>query len=153
MAINANLTYGTPAIKQVLASKDKGSFGNKINCVGEQTKNCISTAAKGALVGTAIGVGTQAAMNSKTINKIADKGVQALKNNKTIQNIAEIGAEVLKGGVEAFKKLPASTKLIGAVGVGISLIATHVLNQQHAFRAGQIDQEYTDKAKFENLIG
>lgn len=136
----------------ILKDKNKGTLGNRMDCMTEQTKNTLSTALKGTASAVGIGAATGLAANSKSINKLVEKGVNALKNTQVFKKYAPDITNLAKEGVEAFKKLPGTTKIIAGIGVGLAALTGYVLDKSHSFRAGQIDQKYTDKAQLQQTL-
>lgn len=88
-----------------LASKDKGSFGNRVNCAGSQAWNAIET---GTTAACAVGTAGYIAKNSGKISGTANKlknFVNKMANTevgKTITDTIKKTAEYFKG-TKAFK--------------------------------------------------
>lgn len=135
-----------------LADKNKGSLGNKIDCAKEQTKNTATTALKGSAAAVGIGAATGAMIKSKSVNNIVVKGVNALKKTQVFEKYAPKAKDLTKKGLDAFKKLPGSAKIIAGVGIGLAAITGYALDKSHSFKAGQIDQKYTDKAQLQKTL-
>ncbi len=154
-----------------LASKDKGSFGNRMNCAGAQMKNNLVTGLQGAAVaGAAIGAtaaavkynnfGTAVARTfDKTANalgKLAGTKDLAGKINKKLAKLISKGVTKDNANLnpETLKSLTKGLKASKA-GLLISAITVPVLGyiaRKHSYKMGQIDQKYTDKAKLEKNI-
>lgn len=122
--------------------KHKGMVNNRMSCAGEQIKNKVSGVAQStALAGSVAGL-TYAAHKSDFAAKTVMKGlklVQGLMNkNKYTGKVASAITKALSG----FSR----TTKIGAALTLAALPILYVIGQKHTFRAGQIDQEYTDRA-------
>lgn len=171
---------GHPVLTTVapLVSSDKGSLGNRVNCVASQTMNVATTAVTtaGAAVATIAGA-EYAYKHSKQISAFANK----LKGVCDKLGISKLAQKAKKGIAAAFNKL-GSTKIgqkIGnvlknpvwsKVGNHLKQIATKMqsiysslptggkmaiglllgfLALNGVYKSGQIDQKYTDRAKME----
>lgn len=154
-----------------LVSKDKGSMGNRIDCAGAQLKNNVTTTLQaGAVVAgstaAAYGIGKSSKL-AKAAAKVFDaivngfgrlfgKSNLAGKLNKTImqkaaknlaKNNANFGADVLKKTLNNIR--------MGKGGLLIAAVALPLLSYiggKHIYKAGQIDQKYTDKAQFQKTL-
>ena len=146
-----------------LRTDDKGSVGNRIEYTGKQTWNFYKNLWK-AKADTFVGLGTTAALTagvakSKTAQNILTKGFQALKNSnfgKEIgKEITPLVAEVApfaKKGLSILKALPGPAKAVLAVGTILTTFAINRTQNKMLVKAGQIDQEYTDKAKLQKQL-
>lgn len=130
----------------------KGSLGNRIDYANEQTKNAASGALKSAAAGTAVAGTTLVAMNSKTVNNVVDKLVDVVKNSDKFKELAPKAGEFLKSMADKVKSLPTSTKIIAGTGIVLAGIVDRFIDTQTAFKAGQIDQKYTDKAQLQEIL-
>ena len=122
---------------RVMVDPSKGSLTNRAECAKEHFKNNLSTNLQLGLAGAAGGLAI--AKKPKFLVKIATKiGEVASKL------VGKLGA---KGMAAKIMKNP--TKF-GKYGM-IAAAALWVLNkiEKHAFKAGQIDQKYTDAAAIE----
>ncbi len=140
MAYGTNLALG------------KGSLGNRIDYATEQTKNAVGGGLKSAAAGTAVAGTTLVAMNSKTVNNVVDKLVDVVKNSDKFKELAPKAGEFLKDVADGIKSLPTSTKIIAGAGIALAGIVGHFIDTQTAFKAGQIDQKYTDKAQLQEIL-
>lgn len=130
-----------------LVSKDKGSFGNRMNCAGEHMKNNLVSNVQTA--GVAL-VGGGAVYGLKKTNAAANfigKGI-----DKAITFVAKktntINSSVIQKALNASPK----AKALSAV-LALGTIALGYITHKHAYKAGQIDQKYTDRAKMEkNMV-
>ena len=164
--INANLSNtgsighaGQAALMTAVASKDKGSIGNRTNYLAEQTKENFKTALKQDAVvigGTAVTAGaTIVTKNSKTVQNLLTKGFVAIKNSKFGDGVKEMAKEVkpyLSKAVGYVKNLPGPAKAVLAAGTIITALASERIYHNHIAKSGQIDQKYTDKAKMEKTL-
>ena len=130
----------------------KGSLGNRIDYANEQTKNAASGALKSAAAGTVVAGGTVVASNSKTVNKAVDKLVDVVKNSDKFKELAPKAGEFLKSVADGIKSLPTSTKIIAGTGIVLAGIVGRFIDTQTAFKSGQIDQKYTDKAQLQEIL-
>ena len=48
--------------------------------------------------------------------------------------------------------MPTSTKIIAGAGIALAGIVGRFIDTQTAFKSGQIDQKYTDKAQLEEIL-
>ena len=141
-----------PASAQALTDKTKGSIGNRIDCAKEQTINTVKTNAKGVAVALGLGTATGLASTSNHANKFVQVALDKLKQTDTYKTFAPKAKEFVTKGADAFKKLPGSTKAIALVGGGLALLSSYIIDKQHSFKAGQIDQKYTDKAELQKIV-
>ena len=151
---NVLAVTGAPQITAAttMTSKDKGSFGNRVDCTLAHTVNNVKYAAKGT-VALAAGAGAAYA-----VHKLPTAA--ALTNlNKAASTGLKKAAESVKGGKlgDAFSKVftklantSGKTKALAVVGT-LTATALLYLTRQQAFKAGQIDQKYTDRAKAQEV--
>lgn len=121
-----------------LVDSKKGSMGNRIDCATKQFANNVVYGAKfigiSALgTGSMIGVGkllknANPAWHTKINNYIVTKFPKFLK---------KIGETSLK------------TKSLALLGIATGLALINII-KNHAFKAGQIDQRYNDRAVTQN---
>jgi len=150
---NVVAVTGTPqmATAATMTAKDKGSFGNRVDCAWAHTVNNVKYTAKGAATlaaggAAAYGIHKLPASALTQLNKLSNSGL----NN---------AANAVKGGKlgDAFSKV--LTKLANTSGktkalalIGTLTAATMLyLTRAQAFKAGQIDQKYTDRAKAQEV--
>lgn len=136
----------------VLTDKNKGSIGNKMDCAAEHTRNTLTTTLKGSAAAVGIGAATGAMIKSKSVNNLVEKGVNALKNTEVFKKYAPEVKDLAKKGLDAFNKLPGTTKIIAGVGAGLAAVTCYLFDKSHSFKAGQIDQKYTDKAQLQKTL-
>ena len=164
--VSPTLTAAAP-----LVSKDKGSFGNRMNCAGSQALNTAATAAAATAVIAGAGY---AVKHSDKLTAVTNKGMEVfnkIKNSKIAQKTGTCLKKVNASGLlnkhfagvknskfvqgtansiknlstkvsNVFKSLPKGGKIGVAVALGAILL-------NGIYRSGQIDQKYTDRAKME----
>lgn len=117
-----------------IAAPNKGDFSNRMQCAGAQMKESLKT----GLAAGAVGIGGAAVVK------------HVAKNPRRMVKVAQLFDKV----VEKFlphanlKKIGKKSKVAMAIGVPLAVL-TLAISGNHCFRAGQIDQKYTDKAKIE----
>lgn len=130
-------------------SKDKGDIQNRISCSVAQTKNNLKTAAQDVVVIGGTVAGMAAVAKSKSAQNVIAKGVgvaakafkpvvKMLKTTKFGNAMKDIATKI-KGLSPRAKGAAAVVGLLGACILG------HI-NRNNAYKAGQIDQKYTDRA-------
>lgn len=163
-------SFAGPVISSV-ASKDKGSFGNRVDCAGQQLKNNLVTGAQATAVGAgAVGTVYAAAKNEKvatTLARVFDKSAdavgklfgqkkwskflnEAMAKNIAIgktQNNANLNPETLKNLTKTIKCGKA-----GILTAAIALMGLSYIGSKHNYKMGQIDQKYTDKAQLQKTL-
>lgn len=127
----APITMGSPVYAFVDGTK--GSMTNRAQCAKEHFKNN----AKFYLGTTAIGAGiTAVAVKPSIATKLAT-GIGKLAKAVGLDKMATVIAK--------------NPKKFGLLGLGVAgAIALTSLVQSHAYKAGQIDQKYTDAAAIES---
>lgn len=155
-----------------IASKEKGSMGNRMDCAGSQIKNNASTAVQSALVtGAAVGTIKVSGKMPKALGKFAaffDKGLKkvALSTNSFTEKFVKNapgrvnGKFVSRGGKMVKEFSPWVKKLLNLssktkFGIGVTAIALPILGfigAKGIYKMGQIDQKYTDKAQLQKQI-
>lgn len=130
-----NMYVASPAY--TLVDGTKGSMTNRLECAKEHFKNNFKNnlvlGATGAAAGVAIA--TKPSVLTKAANMIA-KGTSKLVAKLGGTNIA---AKIMKN--------PTKFGLAGIAAAAGLLVVNQI--QKHAYKAGQIDQKYTDAAKIE----
>ena len=126
-----------------LTDKTKCSKENKIAFVKEYARNGLLLDAKLGIVG-----GTTAYLVTKKPGLVANIATKvanyALKAGKAISNFLTKGKGFGTGILDKIAKNPTKAgKIAGAVALGLWTINTIA---KHIFKAGQIDQKYSDKA-------
>lgn len=92
----------SPVLTKVapLVSKDKGSFGNRVNCAGSQAWNAIET---GSTAACAVGTAGYIAKNSGKITGAANK-LKNFVNKMANTNIGKTVIDTIKKTAEYFKR-------------------------------------------------
>ncbi len=136
----------------VMATQDKGSFGNKINCAGEHILNTAVGGLKTAAVLGGGGLLTYGLAKSSIVNRFIEETYSKLKSTKLYDKFLSKGVDFINKGINKFKALPKAGKIIAVAGSALTaMVAQHIINK-HTFKAGQIDQKYTDRANMERAI-
>lgn len=125
-----NMYVGTSPV-YTMVDKSKGSFTNRAECAKEHFKNNLAMNTKIAILGG--GSVLAAATKPKLVTKVATKLGELVSKLPGLKNVISNPAKVGKYGLAA------------AIGLGL----VHVI-QKHTYKAGQIDQKYTDAAKIES---
>lgn len=111
----------------------KGSMTNRAECAKEHFKNNLSTNLKAGLIG--VGAGVVVVKPS-----IATKLGTGISKLAKATGLGKFAAKVAK-----------NPKAFGVAGLAIAGgMALLKLVQDHAYKAGQIDQKYTDSAAIES---
>lgn len=136
---------------------DKGALANKIEYVNEEMKNFRNYALKSGLTmvgGTAVtAAATVGVKNSKTAQDVLSKVGNAIKESKFAKNISEELKPLGEKLVSGFKNLPKPAKAVLFAGAAITSLILSRQDRQMVFKSGQIEQEYTDKAKMDKILG
>lgn len=154
-----------------LASKDKGSMGNKVDCAGAQLKNnavtglqagAVTAGAAGGIYGIAknekLARGAakifDSAMNGfgkligkKDFAKEVNSKIQKNLAKKLVKNNANFSPEMLKTVTNAIRKSKGALLIAAA-----TLPVLNYISHKHSYKMGQIDQKYTDKAKLQKTL-
>lgn len=151
------MTLGMAAgqrIAEVATDSTKGSFGNRIDCAGAQIKNDATSYLKAAgVLGTMGGVGYIQAKKAPLFTKVANnfakytgktlKAISQKISNKPIrESFAKVASKVAKN--------PRAALAGTLAAIGLASLAK--IAQDHAYKSGQIDQKYTDKAAVQKQI-
>lgn len=131
-----NIYGASPAF--ALVDRTKGSMTNRFECSKEHFKNNLTASVKATGLGVAAGAGI----------------IVAAKKPKVYLNIAKKLGEFMGKSKTLTKALPDVLKR-GKVGLAVAAgtaFATGLmaLIQNHSYKAGEIDQKYTDAAKIES---
>ncbi len=148
-----------PALAQKLNSpkqNTKGSLGNRVEYSTKQAGNLIKTDIKARLA-TSTGIGATflaayGTLKSKGAQDIISKSMKSLANKFNLKEIAQELTPILKEAAGKIKSLPAPVKAVAAVGLLLTSAIGSQIRTQGVYEAGKIDQEYTDKAKLQNII-
>lgn len=161
-----------------LVSKDKGSAGNRIDCAGSQIKNNATTALQTVAVGGAAVGATRVVVRDtlafspitkgltktfdsamKLIGKIAKKPDLSQKVTEYLNSMAK---KIQKANiphsqntiVKVFDKSKMMTSRFKAAAViaAVLLPTLGYIAHKHSYKAGQIDQKYTDKAQIQKAV-
>lgn len=131
------------SITTALLDPNKGSINNKFNCVGEHIKNnAVSYLQAGLVGGSAAGV-TYAAYKSPKTAQVITKG---LKGVQTLMSKNKYTSKVAGFITKALSKFSTTGK-IGVIAAALALPVLAYIDHKHTYKAGQIDQKYTDKAQ------
>lgn len=155
------MTLGMAAgqrIAEVATDSTKGSFGNRIDCAGEHLKNDATTYLRQAGVLGTVAAGTALAVKNPgffkpqgPFSKAASKVVHCVANHlpKSFNTKIVDGSNKLWSGFnKALKYMAANPKTaLGATLVAAATgIALNAVSNKGAYKSGQIDQKYTDRA-------
>ncbi len=130
-----------------LASREKGSFGNRADCAGAHLKNGLVTTAQTGLAAAAVGGtayavaknGNVAKVFAKPVTSIVDMFQKSIKSPKANAILKKIN------------NLPGKTKALGLIAaVGLTVLG--YVGKNGIYKMGQIDQKYTDKAKMQGVM-
>ena len=154
------MTLGMAAgqrIAEVATDSTKGSFGNRIDCAGEHLKNDATTYLRQAGVLGTVAAGTALAVKNpgffkpqgpffKVANKITGFFIDHLP--KSSHKIAAGCNKLWSGFNKALEYMAANPKTaLGATLVAAATgIALNAVSNKGAYKSGQIDQKYTDRA-------
>ena len=142
----------------------KGSFGNRIDCAGEHLKNDVTTYLRQAGVLGTVAAGTALAEKNPgffkpqgPLSKVSNKVVHFVANHlpKSFNTEFVDGFHKLWGSFnESLKYMAANPKkALGAVLVAeATVIAMHAVSNKGAYKSGQIDQKYADRAAVQKQI-
>lgn len=134
-----------------MCDKKKGSFGNRVDCAGQQMKNnLVTTAQAGGTVlvtaGTLKGL-LKATPLQETLAKGTDfivKGFgKLIKNNNLLD---KLNKKLVNNNF-----VPSGFKAAALVST-VALTALSFIGGKHLFKMGQIDQKYTDKAAIQQQL-
>ena len=127
---------------------NKGSINNRLDCAGEHIKNNTKSFLYGtAVAGSAAGV-TYAAYKNE---KVADGVIKGLKSVKEVMNKNKYTGKAAGWITKALSSLPKAGK-IGVIAAAIAAPVLYLIDHQNAYKAGQIDQKYTDRASVESQL-
>ena len=131
-----------------LVDPNKGSITNRLDCAGEQFKNHTINLLQGtAVAGTAAGVTYAAYKNEKVANGVI-KGLKAVRN---VMNKNKYTGKVAGWITKALSSMPKAGK-IGVIAAAIALPVLSYIDHKDSYKAGQIDQKYTDKAAVQSQL-
>ena len=169
-------SYGnSPAITSMFDSS-KGSFSNRAHCTADRAGNTLSGTLEIGALGAATYGGYKAiskvsASNASALTALSEKVTKLLRNGaalykktekwinadfknatgitkfagKALSKIADVTATVLKKTAG----LSGKQKALAALALVATAAFLHI-ERKHAYKEGQIDQKYTDKAKIED---
>ena len=152
--VNLVTNKGTLVAGATLSAKDKGSFGNRVDCTKEHVINNAKSMAKSTVAAT-IGAGAAYGVY-KYIPNSHFKSANAWANgwiNKAANYTKSAGGKLANFTTKMLNKLAQTsgrTKAIALIGV-TTLLVVNKITQSQAFKAGQIDQKYTDRAKAQEI--
>ena len=150
------------------AEEEKGSIGNRLEYGVKQAFLLKQTAAKDALVTTAglaaTGAAAGAVANSETAQNAIINTTKKVLNNSTVKKAltevkdtvgpyaSKIGKRI--GAYIAFNpKGAAAIAGVIAAGTLITNMVSRHIRGKGIYEAGKLDQQYTDKAKLEKVLG
>lgn len=99
--------------------------------------------------------------NNNVVNKATNavkNTVEKVSNSEAYSNLVDKAKNIKKGGkiknliksaFEKFSKLPKSNKYIAAAVAALGVLGLGYVTTKHSYKAGQIDQKYTDEARIE----
>ena len=147
--INANIT----GVLSPYAAREKGDIQNRVNCSGAHLANNANALAKDVVIIGGAAAATAAAVKYPQVGNKVQKGLSKavnwvkLKLSKAFNKLGKTRmARKLNVAAYKFKKLPLNTK--GTIGViaGLATLALGATHLNKVYKAGQIDQKYTDRA-------
>ena len=138
-------------------AEEKGSIGNRLEYSIKQAWNFRKTQYKDAFLSTAgaaasVGLATGVA-KSTTAQNVLKEAFNGFKNSGFGKACAEMAAELAPCAKKALtwaKALPA--KAVLGAGLLATTIISNVVRTKGIYKAGKIDQEYTDKAKLQKTL-
>lgn len=134
----STINYASPVAAMVDGTK--GSFTNRAECAKEHFKNNFKANLNYGLIGATAGT---AIAFPKATNKIATKVGTAFG-----KVLGKMGSKIANSKIaQSIIKNPAKAGKLAFVAVGLGYLMNTI--QQHAYKAGQIDQKYTDAAAIE----
>lgn len=135
----STINYAGPIA--VMVDGTKGSLTNRAECAKEHFKNNLKANANYALLGATAGA---AIAFPKHTNKIAAKAGTTFGNV-----LSKMGTKIANSKItQSIIKNPTKAGKLAFLAVGLGYLMNTI--QQHAFKAGQIDQKYTDTAALES---
>lgn len=160
-SIAAALTVNPKAtLKQ---ENTKGSIGNRVEYGVKQGAHFYKTMAKDRFIsaaGLAATAGATAAVaKSKTAqNAIINAGKKILNNDSVKNTLSEVSNFVKPYAAKALTfvksnpKAAAAMAVVGTAGCLLTDMIARYNRNKAIYKAGKIDQEYTDKAKVDKLL-
>lgn len=144
-------------------NNDKGSIGNRLEYATKQTFGLRRMMIKDELALTAGVAGSAGAAalvsKSKTAQNFITKGFETVKNSnfgkeavKLTKSVAESAAPYVKQGASWIQALPKPAKAVLGAGLAITALVCNSITNKGVYDAGKLDQEYTDKAKLQNIL-
>lgn len=165
--------YGNSPAFTSMFDSSKGSFKNRVDCTVQRLANTARGTVEVGALGAATYGGYKLISNlpaSKTltslngkVTKFVEKGANIFskaakwlksgsKDAKGFSKLAGKALSTVTNGAEKALKfvagLSGKQKALGALGLAAAA-ALIGLERKHAFKEGQIDQKYTDKAKID----
>lgn len=142
----------------------KGSIGNRVEYAAKQGAHLYKTKMKDQFIATAglaatAGATAAVAKSSTAQNAIVNAGKKIL-NNESVKNALTKASDFVKPYatkaltfVKSNPKAAAAMAVVASAGYLITSIAVRNNEVKGIYEAGKIDQEYTDKAKVDKLLG
>lgn len=136
-----------------LVARDKGDITNRMKCSYEQGKNKTIYAAKAATIGAGAAAAGYGVLKSPAITSgLASVTTKLLKlGGKALKSLVGPKNKLYTQAAKFFKKLPTKAKAVGLIALP-AFMAISYLGNKMIYKAGQIDQKYTDKALMEQKL-
>lgn len=130
-----------------LTDSTKGSMGNRVDCAGANIKNNATAYLQAAgVAGTVVGAAAFAYQKPKAYSKVAASFAKI-----TGQGLQQLAKMMPKNAAKNIEHLSGKVKgnprnALGAAVLTAAAFALGCIGRNHAYKAGQIDQKYTDRA-------
>lgn len=135
----SGIMYTSPVA--VMVDGTKGSLTNRAECAKEHFKNNLKANLTYSVIG---GLGGAAIAMPKQTTKLAGKVGGLLGKVLT-----KMGSKVANSKIaQAIIKNPAKAGKLAFIAAGLGVLMSAI--QKHSYKAGQIDQKYTDSAAIES---
>ncbi len=155
--------FVSPALLASKQENTKGSIGNRVEYGIKQGAHLYKTMAKDRFIsaaGLAATAGATAAVaKSKTAqNAIINAGKKILNNDSVKNTLSEVSNFVKPYAAKALTfvksnpKAAAAMAVVGTAGCLLTDMIARYNRNKAIYKAGKIDQEYTDKAKVDKLL-
>ncbi len=136
-----------------LVANDKGDITNRVKCAYEQTKNKAIYTAQTAAVAAGAGAATYGVLKYPVLNKAYGKAADIVLRfgGKLVKRFLGENSKLYTKAAKFVKKLPTKAKIAGLIALP-ALLAINYISNKMTYKAGQIDQKYTDKALMEQKL-
>ncbi len=138
---------------------EKGSFGNRLEYSIKQAWNFGKTQYKDGFystLGTAASIGAAAGVaKSKVAQNVLKKSFNSFKDSGFGKACKKVAAEFAPFAKKVFtraKALPTPAKAVLGAGLLATALVSRVIRNKGLYKAGKLDQEYTDKAKLQKTL-